>query len=108
MASFLDFLFFFIIILLLFSYSYISQFKKIETNRRDNNDELFDTKIVEDTEEDGTEDIKKYESDKYQDLYGDLPWDDFDEKCEQDIDKIMNSQDFISTVGLRKPKMVIW
>ena len=100
MTLYLDILFFFIIILLLFLYSYVSQFKKMEMKPIQINKEQFE-------KENEQNNIDEYENDKYKDLYEDLPWDDFDDKCESDIEKKHNL-DFISTVGLRKPKMVIW
>lgn len=84
------------IILFIFYYFYFSKQKK----------ECFQNEDIKNNSK-NNERIEFLESDIYQNLYENLPWEDedFDGECPG---KYMDASQIIETSNLRKPVMIIW
>jgi hypothetical protein len=113
----LDILFFSTILSLIFIYTYVGKFRKtIVTSYQ------FDENFKQDAKkkENAAKNKEIYESDKYKDIYEDLPWENDDDnddiEDEDDIQeknkcqkKYMDESQFISSGDIRrKPSMTIY
>lgn len=114
----LDILFFSTILSLIFVYAYVGKFRKMKDISYQ-----FDESFKQDAKkkENATKNKEIYESDKYKDIYEDLPWenDDYDDDYDNNNDdhqeknkckkKYMDESQFISSSGIRrKPSMTIY
>jgi hypothetical protein len=102
----LNMLFFSTILSLICVYAYVGKFRKMK-NISYQIDESFKQDAKK--KENSTKNKEIYESDKYKDIYEDLPLendDDDDDKCEK---KYMDESQFISSGDIRrKPSMTIY